>query len=77
MDVLFFLKERTRLIRQYYVNAASPFNEIIRKIEAGEEPFVPPYSEDGEPPFLSEWIDADELLEVSKRAVIPPLRAAT
>jgi hypothetical protein len=37
MDVLFFLKERTRLIRQYYVNAASPFNEIIRKIEAKEE----------------------------------------
>ena len=35
MDVLFFLKERTRLIRQYYVHAASPFNEIIRKIEAG------------------------------------------
>lgn len=42
MDVLFFLKERTRLIRQYYVHAASPFNEIIRKIEAGEEPYVPP-----------------------------------
>ena len=35
MDVLFFLKERTRLIRQYYVHATSPFNEIIRKIEAG------------------------------------------
>ena len=43
MDVLFFLKERTRLIRQYYVHAASPFNEIIRKIEAEEEPYVPPY----------------------------------
>src|SRR3990167_9567330 len=40
MDVLFFLKERTRLIRQYYVNAASPFNEIIRKIEAKEEEAV-------------------------------------
>ena len=34
MDVLFFLKERTRLIRQYYEHAAHPFNEIIRKIEA-------------------------------------------
>ncbi|MFC3682975.1 hypothetical protein [Hydrogenophaga luteola] len=76
MDVLFFLKERTRLIRQYYVNAASPFNEIIRKIEAGEEPFVPPYSEDGEPPFLSEWIDADELLEVTGRCCLSMLSAS-
>lgn len=56
MDVLFFLKERTRLIRQYDVHAANPFNEVIRKIEAREEPYVPPCSEDGEPPFLSEWI---------------------
>ena len=76
MDVLFFLKERTRLIRQYYVNAASPFNEIIRKIEAGEEPYVPPYSEDGEPPFLSEWIDADELLEVTGRCCLSMLSAS-
>ena len=76
MDVLFFLKERTRLIRQYYVNAASPFNEIIRKIEAGEEPFVPPYSEDGESPFLSEWIDADELREVTGRCCLSMLSAS-
>lgn len=27
MDVLYFLKERTRLIRQYYEQAAHPFNE--------------------------------------------------
>lgn len=76
MDVLFFLKERTRLIRQYYVHAASPFNEIIRKIEAGEEPFVPPYSEDGEPPFLSEWIEADELREVTGRCCLSMLSAS-
>lgn len=76
MDVLFFLRERTRLIRQYYVTAANPFNEIIRKIEAGEEPFVPPYSEDGEPPFLSEWIDADELREVTGRCCLSMLSAS-
>lgn len=76
MDVLFFLKERTRLIRQYYVHAASPFNEIIRKIEAGEEPYVPPYSEDSEPPFLSEWIEADELREVTGRCCLSMLSAS-
>lgn len=53
MDVLFFLKERTRLIRQYYVHAASPFNEIIRKIEAGEQPYVPTYSDDREASILT------------------------
>lgn len=36
MDVLYFLKERTRLIRQCYEHATHPFNEIIRKIEAEE-----------------------------------------
>ena len=76
MDVLFFLKDRTRLIRKFYEHAASPFNEIIRKIEAEEEPYVPPYSEDGEPPFLSEWIDADELREVTARCCLSMLSAS-
>jgi hypothetical protein len=36
--------------------------EILRKIETGQAPFVPPpIGEDGpdsnEPPFLSEWVD--------------------
>lgn len=70
MDVLFFLKERTRLIRQYYEHAAHPFTEIIRKIEAEEEHYVPPYSEDSEPAVLSEWIEADELLEVTGRSCL-------
>ncbi len=76
MDVLYFLKERTRLIRQYYERAASPFNEIIRKVEAEEEPYVPPYSEDGEPPFVSEWVDADELREVTGRCCVSMLSAS-
>lgn len=76
MDVLPFLKDRTRLIRQYYEHAAAPFNEIIRKIDAKEEPYIPPYSEDGEPPFLSEWIDASELLEVTGRCCISMLSAS-
>lgn len=76
MDVLFFLKDRTRLIRKFYDHATSPFNEIMRKIEAEEEPYVPPYSEDGEPPFISEWIDADELREITGRCCLSMLSAS-
>ncbi|MGR5094603.1 hypothetical protein ACPV5O_04980 [Vibrio maritimus] len=35
----------------------------MENIEAGIEPYIPVYSEDGEPPFLSEWIDAKSGLE--------------
>lgn len=63
MDVLYFLKERTRFIRYFYETACQPFRETMRKIEAGEEPFEPPYSEDGEPPFLTEWLEADTALD--------------
>jgi hypothetical protein len=48
----------------------------MRKIEAEEEPYIPPYSEDGEPPFLGEWIDASELLEVTGRCCISMLSAS-
>jgi hypothetical protein len=76
MDILSFLKERTRLIRQYYEYAALPFSETMRKIESEEAPYIPPYSEDGEPPFVSEWIDASELLEVTGRCCISMLSAS-
>ncbi len=77
MDVLFFLKERTKFIRYFYETAAHPFHETKRKIEAREAPFDnPPYSEDGEPPFLEEWIEAEEGLEVLGRACISMLSAS-
>lgn len=64
MDVLWFLTERTRFIRSFYDGAASSFVETKRKIEAHEEPFVPPYTEDDEPPFFAEWEDAQTSIEV-------------
>ncbi len=74
MDVLFFLKERTRFIRHFYETAGEPFRETIRQIEADESPFDnPPYSEDGEPPYLNEWMEADEALEVLGRTCISML----
>jgi len=64
MQVFEFLKLRTDFMRRYYETAAAPFFEIIRKIEAEEDPYEPPYSEDGEPPFLEEWIEAKTALEI-------------
>lgn len=64
MDILAFFMSRTAFIRQFYETAAFAFTERKRKIEEGEEPFEPPYSEDGEPPFLGEWIDAGDSINI-------------
>jgi hypothetical protein len=63
-------------VRQYYREAATPFIERKRKIEAEEEPFVPPYSEDSEPAFLAEWIEADESLHVLAYSCVSMLASA-
>jgi hypothetical protein len=63
MDVLYFLKERTGFIRRFYNAAEGAFAETKRKIRDEEAPFdlCPPgfNPEDGEPPFLEEYTDAD------------------
>jgi len=64
MDVLYFLRGRTRIIRSYHATAAAPFQEILNKIEAGEPPYEPPYSENGEPPFMAEWMEAQTALDL-------------
>lgn len=76
MDVRYFLDRRIAFIRQFYATASEPYVERKRKIEAHEEPFVPPYSEDGEPPFLDEWLEADESLHVLAYSCISMLAAA-
>jgi hypothetical protein len=70
MDYLAFTRMRTRFLRYFYAEAAAPFHEIRRKIEAYEEPFeCPPGYEDAEPPFLSEWQDAADALDVLGQSV--------
>ena len=74
MDVLFFFKERTQFIRYFYDTAGMPFYETKHKIENEEAPFDnPPYSEDGEPPYLEQWIEADEALEILGRTCLSML----
>ncbi|ERP97083.1 hypothetical protein Q666_16950 [Marinobacter sp. ES-1] len=63
LDIEFFLKDRTKFIRYFYDTAAAPFTKIMSDIENGVEPYIPPYSEDDEPPFLTEWLDAKSGLE--------------
>jgi hypothetical protein len=50
--------------------------ERKQKIEAREEPFVPPCSVDGEPAFLKEWLEADESLHVLAYSCVSMLAAA-
>lgn len=76
MDVGYFLKQRTSFLRQFYNNACLEFVERKRKIEAEEDPFVPPYREDSEPAFLEEWLEADDSLNVLGYACISMLSAA-
>ena len=80
MEVLWFLKERTHFIRWFYATATEPFETIIRKIEAEEAPYVLecPYDEIDidEPPFFSEWQEADTGLQMVGHTCISMLSEA-
>ena len=76
MDVQYFFLARTKFIKQFYENSSNSYFERKKKIENEEEPFVPVYCEDGEPQFLSEWIEADESLHVLAYSCISMLAAS-
>jgi hypothetical protein len=65
MDIAYFLRERLKFIEHLYEQSMETFHETKRKIEAGEPPFVDqsnPEDYDGTPPFLNEWLQADECM---------------
>ncbi|REE07233.1 hypothetical protein B0G71_7716 [Paraburkholderia sp. BL27I4N3] len=64
MDVAWFLNRRLAFIRQLYTTSSAPFVDRRIKIENEEEPWIPPYSEDGEPPFELEWQEASDSVDV-------------
>ncbi len=77
MDVRHFLEQRLLFVSQLYTNSAASFVEKKRMIEAEEAPYVPPYSEDdGEPPFLAEWLEAEASLQVLGHACVSMLSAS-
>lgn len=77
MDIYFFLKQRTDLIRHFYDAASAPFVETKRCIQNTLPPFDdPPYDDSGEPAFLSEWLQADVEHELVGRAAVSMLSEA-
>jgi hypothetical protein len=77
VDVGFFLKRRTELIRFFYTEGVKPFLEIHCKIEQGLSPFDdPPYSEDPEPPFVEEWMNAATGIELVGQSCVSLLSDA-
>jgi hypothetical protein len=77
MDLLYFLKARTTFLRDFYKVASAPFAEIKQKIECGEAPFEPHLAKyEDEPPFTTEWIEAERCLDVLGRVCISMLSAS-
>ena len=69
MDLPYFLRQRTAVIRHLYEEGSKPFLEIKRKIEEGEAPYEPPYfdpdrDDPNEHPFQDEWQRADQASDV-------------
>lgn len=81
MDILWGLKDKLSFIERFYAAASEPFVEAIRKIKVGEPPFEPPpMGEDGpvddEPPFLEEYIEADEAKNIVGQAALSLIQSA-
>jgi len=80
MDILAGLKDKLRFIERHYETASFPFREIRRKINASEEPFEPPPFDpencDGEPPFLEEYLEATESLNIEGQAALKLVQSA-
>ena len=76
MDIEYFLKNRTKFIGYFYEHATSPFSSIMECIENEKEPYIPPYTEDPEPPFLEEWLEAKAGVETVGHAALSMLSSS-
>ena len=67
MDLLYFVDERLKFIRDCCPSTVAAFQETMRKIEAEEPPYVdtrnPEYAE--EAAFLEEWENADAAVNIA------------
>jgi hypothetical protein len=64
MDFLAILQDHLDFIERFYAAASEPFQTTLRKIEAGEEPFIPDPESKDYPPFELEWREAYQCLGV-------------
>lgn len=71
VDAGYFLKKRTNFIRFYYNTAIPAFVEVRRCIEDELPPYDdPPWSDDGEPAYLDEWMDTAAAEQVQGLACV-------
>lgn len=68
MDIKYFSDSRLEFIRFFYREGRKPFDAVKNAIDNREPPYDVqlPWSllESGEPPFLTEWLEADMALNV-------------
>jgi len=81
MDILAGLKAKLRFIERFYQTASLAFRETIRKIEAEEDPFMPPqFDPDHDypdpPPFFEEWEEADDSLNLVGQTAVSLAQSA-
>jgi hypothetical protein len=79
VDVKFFLSERTAFIRYFFEQASGPFEETMRKIQAGEAPWEPKTYDDSDgvgPEYELEYQDAKAGFEVVGQTCISMLSEA-
>lgn len=76
MDILYFLKRRLDFIKRFCDTAAEPFQTTKRKIENGQEPFVPKDIESGEPEYDSEWGECEDSLDVLGQCCLSLVKAS-
>jgi hypothetical protein len=78
MDLLYFLRQRTRFVRYVSDTVVPHLAEIKRKIETGEEPYIDRryYEDADEPAFLQEFEDADLAVDVIGMTCLGMLQSA-
>ncbi|MBB2206441.1 hypothetical protein [Gluconacetobacter takamatsuzukensis] len=68
MDLSYWMRQRTDIIRLFYDKGRVPFEQLKRDIEEEVRPWEPPYfnpeTDDPEPAFLDEWMQADQTREL-------------
>ena len=70
VEVFGLLQDKLAFIRRFYNSAAKTFESDLRNIEMHVEPYDTFDPEDGEPPFLSQWLDDKESLNLSGKACL-------
>ena len=78
LDLAYFLKQRLSFVEYFHANTTASFEDIKRKIEAGEPPYVDtrhPDDPDDEPAFLEEWEKADAAMTITGAACLDQLQS--